>query len=85
MRERFEIRVRGFLGPLLRRVLGDLRIRSMPRQSTIRGRLSAADLEWLLERLDRSGVEVLCLSSIASPGPSPAGTGGEDRPGRAGA
>ncbi|GAA2706442.1 MULTISPECIES: hypothetical protein [Actinoplanes] len=69
MQERYEIRVRGFLGPLLRKVLGDLRIRTLPRQSTISGRLSDDDLERLLTRLDHSGVQMVCLSR------SPSGAG----------
>ena len=76
MDERYEIRVRGFLGPLLRRTLGDLRIRTMPRQSTIRGRLSDDDLERLLTRLDRSGVQLVCVSRGPSSAPDSAAGGG---------
>jgi hypothetical protein len=61
--EQYEFRIRGFLGPVLRVALG-VRCRAMPRQSIIQGRLSEADLERLIERLERSGVEVLCLSRI---------------------
>lgn len=66
MYERYEIRVRGFLGPLLRTAVGKLRYRTLPYQSTIRGRLSDAELEHLIDRLDRSGVEMVCLSRMAA-------------------
>jgi len=65
MQEHYEFRVRGYLGPLLRMALGDLRCRTLPHQRTIRARLSHTDLERLLTRLDRSGVELVCVSSVA--------------------
>ncbi|WP_433829868.1 hypothetical protein ACQP2E_09335 [Actinoplanes sp. CA-015351] len=64
MAEHFEIRVRGFLGPLMRMALRGLRFRTMPAHSTILGRLSDRDLERLLTSLDDSGVEVVCLSRV---------------------
>jgi hypothetical protein len=61
MNERYEIRIHGLLGPLLRTSFDDLSCESLPRQSTIRAKLSAAELERLLLRLDQSGVELVHL------------------------
>jgi hypothetical protein len=64
MAEHYEIRVRGFLGPLMRMALRGLRFRTLPAQSTIHGRLSDHDLERLLISLDDSGFEVVCLNRV---------------------
>ncbi|GIE98474.1 hypothetical protein [Paractinoplanes rishiriensis] len=61
MNERYEIRIHGLLGPLLRTSFDDLSCESLPSQSTIRAKLSAAELERLLLRLDQSGVELVHL------------------------
>ncbi|GIF21895.1 hypothetical protein BJ973_002222 [Actinoplanes tereljensis] len=66
MRERYEIRIRGLIGPLLRRVFGDLRVETLPAQSTIRGRMSPAELDHLLLRLQESGVELVFLEGKGS-------------------
>ena len=84
MNDRYEIRVRGLLGPLLRFVFADLSSRTLRQQSVIRGRLSPADLERLLQRLDRWGLQVVRLdrlgwadrgrlSFVADGAPAPAG------------
>jgi hypothetical protein len=65
MTERYEIRVRGLLGPLLRVIFGGMTCESVPCQSTIHGDLTDDDLRRLLERLDQSGVELVELSRAA--------------------
>ncbi|WP_433291818.1 hypothetical protein ACQP2F_26390 [Actinoplanes sp. CA-030573] len=64
MKERYEIRIHGLLGPLLRNRFKQLACEVLPRQSTIRAKLSTEELEQLLERLDKSGVEVVYLDSV---------------------
>jgi hypothetical protein len=70
MPEFYEVRVRGLLGPIVRLALGNPRCRPLPRQSTIRGRLSEKELERLLTTLDGSGVEVLCLNLLPAASPT---------------
>ena len=66
MKERYEIRICGLLGPLLRSTFDDMSCEALPRQSTLSGRLSAEDLDKLLLRLEESGIELVYLS--AGPG-----------------
>ncbi|MDI6105239.1 hypothetical protein QLQ12_42315 [Actinoplanes sp. NEAU-A12] len=80
MHEHYQIRVYGFLGPLLRMALGGLRHRTLPRQCTIRGKLTDADLQRLLTRLDRSGVEVICLRRVAGVSSAADGVPADARP-----
>ncbi|WP_030443530.1 hypothetical protein [Actinoplanes subtropicus] len=63
MRERYEIRIHGLFGPLLRSRFASLACETMPRQSTIRGRFSEEELEQLLDRLEESGVELVHLDA----------------------
>jgi hypothetical protein len=61
MRERYVLRIRGLIGPLLRISLGKMQYRSVPCQTTITGPLSEAALLKLLTQLDESGIEVVHL------------------------
>jgi hypothetical protein len=61
MNERYVLRVRGVLGPLLRITLREMKCRTVPYQTTIRGRLSDDTLAKLLTRLDDCGIEVVHL------------------------
>lgn len=63
MKERYEIRIHGLIGPLLRSTFGDMACETLPTQSTIRGELSVEELHRLLDRLERSGVELVYLDT----------------------
>jgi hypothetical protein len=62
MKERYEFRIQGYLGPLLRAAVGNLRYRTLPSQYLLQGRLSDDELEGLLTKLDRNSLELVCLS-----------------------
>jgi len=61
MPDKYEIRVAGRLGPVLRAAFRPMRCEVVPRQSVIQGRLSPAELHRLLERVRMLGLELVRL------------------------
>jgi hypothetical protein len=59
MSEQYVIRVRGILGPLLRRTFAEMACESLPRQSTLSGELSDDDLRRVLKLLDGCGLQLV--------------------------
>jgi hypothetical protein len=62
MDSRYEIRILGHLGPVLRAAIDGMRCELLPAQTTIRGRLTPGDLRRLLRRLDATGVTLVHLA-----------------------
>jgi hypothetical protein len=62
MDSRYEIRILGYLGPVLRAAIDGMRCELMPSQTTIRAKLSPGDLRLLLKRLDARGVTLIHLA-----------------------
>jgi hypothetical protein len=62
MDSRYEIRILGYLGPVLRAAVDGMRCEPVPCQTTIRGTLSPGDLRRLLQRLDARGVTLIHLA-----------------------
>jgi len=56
MKERYEIRIHGLLGPLLRSKFGSMACETLPSQSTIRGRIEPITLVRLLDKLEAAGL-----------------------------
>jgi hypothetical protein len=63
MDSRYEIRILGYLGPVLRAAVDGMRCELVPTQTTLHAKLSPADLRQLLRRLDARGVTLIHLAS----------------------
>jgi len=61
MSDKYEIRVAGRLGPVLRAAFRPMRCEVVPRQAVIHGRLSPSELHRLLERVRTLGLELVRL------------------------
>ena len=62
MESRYEIRIFGYLGPVLRAAVEGMRCEVVPRQTTIHGRLSPGELRRLLSHLDTRGLTLIHLA-----------------------
>jgi hypothetical protein len=59
--ERYEIRISGRLGPALCAAFEAMHCEVAPTQTTIRARLSAAELRELFGRMDKLGIQLVDL------------------------